>query len=524
MVERKKLEIPEGVKVKVSEGEEYDFPVDISPMHEGERIRKGDMYVELAGPKQPGFELVMALPAEEVEDMKVTLVGKDLDELEEGKAHPFAMIYYVAGEKIDNDLEPIIERRNHDFQNYIEGVMHLNQRYDVWVRIGKNAVEKGLKSLITIAKAVMLLFKNEMPFIEKIEAVYATDKEFVEKALKEVAMPIFEERDARVESLHDEDVDEFYSCTLCQSFAPSDVCIISPDRPSLCGAITWFDGRAAARVDPEGPNKPVPKGEIIDPIGGEYSGVNEFAKTESGGVTERIKLHSFLECPHPSCGCFEVIGFYMPEVDGIGWVHRGFPEPAPNGLTFSTMAGQTGGGKQVVGFLGIGISYFRSKKFIQADGGWYRVVWMPKELKQKVLQYIPEDMRDKIATEEDAKTMDELREFLKKVDHPVVKGVVRPVDGQKITEGWVEEEEEETAETAEGEETEGVQPETVQQPMSMPMQTMQTMPTMPVMPMQLPLQQTGPTIKLIIKNATISIDKIIVRREEEKKKKGGEKK
>ncbi len=506
MVERKKVEIPEGVKVKVSQGEEYDFPVDISPMHEGERIRKGDMYVELAGPKQPGFELVMALPADEVEDMKVTFVGKDLDELEEGKAYPFAMIYYVAGEKIDNDLEPIIERRNHDFQNYIEGVMHLNQRYDVWVRIGKNAVEKGMKSLITIAKAVMLLFKNEMSFIEKIEAVYATDREFVEKTLKEVAMPIFEERDARVESLHDEDVDEFYSCTLCQSFAPSDVCIISPDRPSLCGAITWFDGRAAARVDPEGPNKPVPKGEILDPIGGEYSGVNEFAKAESGGVTERIKLHSFLECPHPSCGCFEVIGFYMPEVDGIGWIHRGYPEPAPNGLTFSSMAGQTGGGKQVVGFLGIGMSYFRSKKFIQADGGWYRVVWMPKELKQKVLQYIPEDMRDKIATEEEARTMDELREFLKKVDHPVVKGVVRPVDGKKITEGWVEEKEEEEVSESEQPEQPELQPEQLGQPLQVPAQ----------LPVQ-PLVPSGPTIKLVIKNATISIDKIIVKKKEEKK-------
>ena len=516
MVERKKLEIPEGVKVKVSQGEEYDFPVDISPMHEGERIRKGDMYVELAGPKQPGFELVMALPEDQVEDMKVTLVGKDLDELEEGKAYPFAMIYYVAGEKIDNDLEPIIERRNHDFQNYIEGVMHLNQRYDIWIRVGKNAVEKGLKSLITIAKAVMLLFKNEMPFIEKIEAVYITDKNFVEKTLNEVAMPIFDERDARVEALHDEDVEEFYSCTLCQSFAPPDVCVITPDRPSLCGAITWFDGRAAARVDPEGPNKPVPKGELLDPIGGEYSGVNEFAKTESGGVTERIKLHSFLEYPHPSCGCFEVIGFYMPEVDGIGWVHRGFPEPAPNGLTFSTMAGQIGGGKQVIGFLGIGMSYFRSKKFIQADGGWYRVVWMPKELKQKVINYIPEDMRDKIATEEDAKSIEELIEFLKRVDHPVVKGVVRPVDGKKITEGWAEEEEEEEekveAETEEVQEAQPpLQPQMPQMTMPMPV-PFQQMPQIPF------AMQSGPKIKLILKNATITIDKIIIKKKGEERK------
>ncbi len=499
MVERRKVEIPEGKKVKVSVGEE-DFPFEISPMFEGERIRKGDMFVELAGPKTVGFELVISLPPDQVEDMKATLVGIDVDEMEEGGRYPFAMIYYIAGEKIDPDIESVVERRNHEFQNYIEGYMHINSRDTIWIRIGKNLMKKGLKSLLQIAKATMLLYKNEMPFIEKIEALYITDRELIEKLLNELARPIYEERDARVEKLHDEDVEEFYSCSLCQSFAPTHVCIISPDRPALCGAITWFDARAAAKIDPEGPNRPVPKGDCIDPIGGEYSGVNEFAKQESGGAVERVKIHSFFDAPHTSCGCFEAIGFYMPEVDGIGFVHRGYPNPAPNGLPFSTMAGQTGGGKQMVGFLGVGLAYFRSKKFLQADGGWYRVVWMPKELKEKFLKYIPEEMRDKIATEEDAKTIDELKEFLKRVDHPVVKGVVRPVDGKRITEGWVEEREEEEVEEEE-EEKEERREEKV-----------------PSLPKVTPLAQpTAPTIKLVIKNAKIYIDKIIVRKVEEEK-------
>ncbi len=523
MVERKRIEIPADAKVKVSVGPEEKFPFDISPMYEGERIRKEDMFVELGGPKQVKFELVLALPMDQVEDMKVTLVGPDLDEMKEGESYPYGMLYYIAGSKVETDLEPVIERRNHDFQNYIEGYMHLNQRYDIWVRISKNAVKKGLKSLIQIAKATMMLYKNELPFIEKIEAVYITDRNLVEKILKEIAMPIYDERDRRVETLHDEDVQEFYSCTLCQSFAPTNVCIVSPDRPSLCGAITWFDGRAAAKVDPEGPNKAVPKGELLDPIGGEYSGVNEFAKRESGGEYERIKLHSFFEYPHTSCGCFEVIGFYMPEVDGIGWVHRGYPHPAPNGLTFSTMAGQTGGGKQVKGFLGVGIAYFRSKKFIQADGGWYRVVWMPKELKERVAKYIPEDIRDKIATEENAKTIEELKEFLKKVDHPVVKGVVRKVDGKKITEGWPEvvgvkeEKVEAKPEVAPAQApTAAVQPApAVQAVPTAPM----PIPAMPAfqLPMPIPSQQAAPAgIKLIIKDAKITIGKIVLKKKGEK--------
>jgi len=441
-------------------------------------------------------------------------VGPDLDEMEEGKTYPYAMIYYIAGKQVEVDLEPVIERRNHDFQNYIEGYMHLNQRYDIWIRIGKGAMKKGLKSLIQIAKATMMLFKNELPFIEKIEAVYVTDKDLVEKLLNDLAMPIYEERDKRVEMLHDEDVDEFYSCTLCQSFAPTNVCIVSPDRPSLCGAITWFDGRAAARVDPEGPNRAVPKGECLDPISGEYSGVNEFAKQESGGEYDRIKLHSFFECPHTSCGCFEVIGFYMPEVDGIGWVHRGYTGTAPNGLTFSTMAGQTGGGKQVVGFLGIGIAYFRSEKFIQADGGWYRVVWMPKELKERILNYIPEDVRDKIATEEEAQTLEELKEFLKEVNHPVVTGVVRPVDGKQITEGWKEEVEEVVEEEAPAEAPAEAQPVAQPAPMQMPQMPLQ----LPMLQLQQPTQ-TGAApagIKLVIKDAKIVIDKVIIRKAEKK--------
>lgn len=507
-MERSKIKIPDGVKKKEAQGEE-EFPFDISPMHEGERVRKGDMFAELAGPKGVGFELVVNLPEDQVEDMKSTLIGEDIDEIEEGGRYPYAMIYCIAGSQLDSDIEPVVERRNHDFQNFIEGYMHLNQRYDIWVRLNKDAVKKGLNSLNQIAQATMLLFKNEMPFIEKIEALYITDKDLVERLLDEYVRPIYEERDARVETLHDEDVDEFYSCTLCQSFAPANVCVISPDRPSLCGAITWFDGRAAARVDPEGPNKAIPKGELIDSIGGEYTGVDEFAKEESGGGVDRVKLHSFFEYPHTSCGCFEVIGFYMPEVDGIGFVHRGYSEPAPNGLTFSTMAGQTGGGNQIIGFLGVGISYFRSSKFMQSDGGWKRIVWMPEDLKQRIDGNIPEDIKDKIATDSEVKSIEELSDFLKQKDHPVVKGVVRDLDEEQITEGW-EEEKEETKEAVEevsaGTEEAATAPQAPQvQPQPQPQ-------------FQMPSTSQGGGIKLVIKDAKIEIDKVIISRKEEEKK------
>ncbi|MCD4841064.1 MAG: CO dehydrogenase/CO-methylating acetyl-CoA synthase complex subunit beta [Methanosarcinales archaeon] len=461
-----------------------EFPFEISPMFEGERVRKDDMYVELAGPKSKGFELVNAVETDEIEDGKFTLIGPDISDMEEGGRYPLAMIYRIAGELVEPDLEAIVERRNHDFQNYIQGVMHLNQRYDVWLRINKDSIAKGLNSFEDIAKATMMLFTNELPFIEKIEATYITDIEKVEEELAK-AMERYASRDERTRNLHDEDVDTFYGCSLCQSFAPTSVCVITPDRIALCGAINWFDGRAAAKVDPEGPQFPIEKGELLDEIGGEYSGVNEVAQKLSGGEYNRIKIHSFFEFPHTSCGCFEVVGFYMPEVDGIGWVDRDYTGMAPNGLAFSTMAGQTGGGKQVIGFLGVGVNYFRSPKFIQADGGWNRVVWMPKFLKDKVLADIPAEIVDKVATEEDAQDLDTLKEFLKEKDHPVVKN-------------WGADEDEEVDEDEESTGTSTAMPA-----FGMPD---------PAMLQNLPPMTGGGSggIKITLKNAKVSIDKIIL--------------
>ncbi|MDP2218213.1 MAG: CO dehydrogenase/CO-methylating acetyl-CoA synthase complex subunit beta [Methanolobus sp.] len=470
-----------------------EFPFEISPMFEGERIRKEGMHVELAGPKSKGFELVRAADMNDVEDGRFTLIGPDLSDMEEGSRYPFAMIYRIAGELVETDLESIVERRNHEFQNYIQGMMHLNQRDDVWIRVGKEAVSKGLNSFEHIAKAVMMLFKNELPFIEKVEAIYITDMEEIEKEI-ENTRAVYKARDERTRGLHDEDVDTFYGCTLCASFAPTNVCVVTPDRISLCGAINWFDGRAAAKVDPEGPQFAIPKGELLDAESGEYSGVNEFAKKLSSGEYDRIKLHSFMEYPHTSCGCFEVVGFYIPEVDGIGWVDRDFAGTAPNGLQFSTMAGQTGGGKQVVGFLGVGVNYFRSPKFIQADGGWNRVVWMPKMLKEKVFQDMPEDIREKIATEDDAKDIDSLRNFLKEKNHPIL-------------ERWVEEEAEEEVE----DEAPAKAQATPQAGFAAPQMMQIPSNFMPAMPM---MGGGSGGVRIILKNAKVTVDKITILKED----------
>ncbi|MGD8564804.1 MAG: CO dehydrogenase/CO-methylating acetyl-CoA synthase complex subunit beta [Candidatus Bathyarchaeota archaeon] len=459
-----------------------DMPVEVGVIYEGERIRRKQMYVELGGPKnKEKFELTRVKKPEEIEDGKVTIIGPDLKEMEEGKNYGLGILIEVAGTQLEPELEGVIERRIHEYCNFIEGFMHLNQRYDIWMRLSKKSFEKGLNSFQYIGKILHRLFKSELPIIEKLQITFITDPEKI-KPIYEEALQIYEARDARARGLKDEEVDQFYGCVLCQSFAPTHVCVITPQRYSNCGAISWFDGRAAASIDPKGPVFAIEKGELLDPEKGEYSGVNEVAKKRTLGEITKVCLYTAFGQPHTSCGCFEGTAFYIPEVDGFGIVHRGYKDATVNGLAFSTLADSTAGGRQVDGFHGISIEYMRSPKFLQADGGWNRIVWMPKEVKERVKDFMPTELIDKIATEEEATTIDGLKTFLKEKNHPVV-------------EQWTEE-----AVTFE----EAIPTETEEAAM-MPVATAATLPL------------TAGGIKIILKDAKIYAKKVIIRMVEDKK-------
>jgi acetyl-CoA decarbonylase/synthase complex subunit beta len=397
-----------------------DIPVDVGVIYEGERIRKNDMQVELGGPTiKEKFELAKVKPMSEVEDGKVTIIGPDLKDLKAGAAHPLAILIEAAGATLDAGLEGVIERRLHGYLNFIEGFMHLNQRYDVWMRIGKKSFEKGLNSFTYIGTVIQRLYKSELPIIEKLQITFVTDPAKIHE-LYPSAVADYEARDAKARGLKDEEVDKFYGCALCQSFAPTHVCVITPQRYSNCGAISWFDGKASASIDPKGPVFAIEKGELVNAEKGEYTGINEMAKKRTMGEINKVWLYTAFDHPHTSCGCFEAVAFYIPEVDGFGIVSRSFKGVAANGLPFSTMADSTSGGRQVDGFHGLSIEYMRSTRFLSADGGWNRVVWLPKEVKERVKEFIPADVVDKIATEENAQNIDALKAFLKEKNHPVV--------------------------------------------------------------------------------------------------------
>ena len=413
-----------GVKVTVAD---IPIPVSYAAAFEGERVRKEDLRVEFGGKYSTAFEFLKMDDLDKVEDGKIKLVGSDLDTVGEGGNMPLGIVVEVAGRKMEKDFESILERQIHTFTNGAMGIMHMGQRNIIWIRVNKEAFQTGFR-LKDLGEIIIARLHNDFgAIVDKAQVTLYTKLEDVERELKE-ATKSFDVRDERVAGMTDESVDIFYSCTLCQSFAPNHVCIISPERLGLCGAYNWLDGKASHEINPSGPNQPVVKGKCLEPALGQWEGVNEFVYNASNRTLEKFSAYSIMIDPMTSCGCFECIMAIIPEANGVMVVNREFAEMTPCGMTFTTLAGSVGGGLQTPGFLGIGRLYICSQKFISGDGGLKRLVWLTKELKEYLKDRIVKrgeeigipDFYDKIADETIATETASLLEFLQKVEHPAL--------------------------------------------------------------------------------------------------------
>ncbi len=413
-----------GVKVKIAK---VPIPVSFGSAFEGERIRKEIMYAEFGGRHSRAFEYLRMRPSDEVEDGKITCVGRDFDEFEEGEAVALGLVAEVSGRKMQLDFEPIIERQIHYFMNSVEGVQHNGQRDIAWIRVSKNTVAKGFRMEHfgkVIHARVHEVFGN---IVDKVQVYITTDSAEVDVLIEE-ARGAYRQRNERIANLTDESVDTFYSCLLCQSFAPNHVCVVNPERVGLCGAYNWLDCKASFEINPTGPNQPVPKGVVIDPVKGEFSGPNEYIQAHSNQSIDRVTFYSIMEAPMTSCGCFECIMVIVPEANGFMIVSREDPSMTPCGMTFSTLAGTAGGGMQTPGMMGMGKYYLTSEKFISGDGGMPRVVWMSSFLKESMRPDLEEiceksghpDLLDMIADETVATSVEELLPFLEEKGHPAL--------------------------------------------------------------------------------------------------------
>lgn len=411
-----------GLRVQVAS---VPIPVSYGPAFEGERVRGEDIYLEMGGGRTVAVEWTTTRRMEEVEDGKVEVVGPDVGDVQPGMRLHFAMVAEVAGRNFQEDFEPILERQNHHLINQAQGIMHIGQRDIAWIRISKQAVEKGFR-LEHIGKIIHAKYHQDFGAIfDKVQIKIYTVEEQVREVL-EKARASYDHRDARIEGMTDESIETFYSCILCQSFAPNHVCVISPERTGLCGAYNWLDCRAAYEINPEGPNQPIQKGECTDERYGQFAGCNDYVRKASRQKIEGVSLYSLMVDPMTTCGCCECIAAILPMCNGIMTVDRDFNDMTPCGMKFTTLAGSVGGGAQTPGFLGHSKYNITQKKFLKGDGGLLRIAWMPKRLKEEVMDRLRKrseelgipDFPDMIADETVAKTEEEVIEYITQKRHP----------------------------------------------------------------------------------------------------------
>ena len=419
---KKSLEL-RNIKIKVKE---LPIPVAFAAAFEGEIIRRADMHNEMWSNKNPTAELVLMKDASEVEDHKINIIGKDLDEEKD-----LALVTFVevAGKKMQPDFESVIERKFHAWYNYMEGVMHTGQRNQVRVRVSNAAFEAGLR-LKDFAEVLYVMIMDEFDaVVDKCQITLITDPAEAGKFRDEVAMPRYDARDDRLASMTDESVDRYYTCILCQSFAPAHCCVVTPERLGLCGAVSWLDAKATNELNPNGPCQPILKEGCLDERTGRYESVNAAIANATHGAVENVTLYSLLEDPMTSCGCFECICGIEPLSNGVIIVNREYSGMTPAGMTFGELASCTGGGVQTPGYMGHGRHFIASKKFCYAEGGIERIVWMPKELKDDVAErlnktakelYGIDNFTDMVADETVTTDCEELLNWLTEKGHPVL--------------------------------------------------------------------------------------------------------
>jgi len=413
-----------GIKIKIAK---VPIPVAYGPAFEGEVVRRADLAVEFGGKGGMCFEWLRMKDLDDVEDGKVEVVGPDMDTFEAGSKVPLAIVVDVAGRKMQKDFEPVLERQIHHMTNGAEGVSHQGQRDITWIRIHKNATNKGLR-LRHIGDILHTCLHNDFgAIVDKVQVTLYSDPAKVAELMEE-ARAVYRERNTRIAGLTDEAVDTYYSCTLCQSFAPNHVCVINPERVGLCGAYSWLDCRASFEINPTGPNQPVLKGAAIDEKLGEWEGVNKFVYEHSQKNIERFTIYSLMDAPITTCGCCECVMAIIPEANGVMIVSRDDYGMTPSGMTFTTLMGTVGGGLQTPGMMGHGKIYITSKKFIPVEGGIKRIVWLSQNLKEELEEELKEaceregvpDLVDKMADGSTVTTVEELLPFLEEKGHPAL--------------------------------------------------------------------------------------------------------
>ena len=400
-------------------------------------IRKGEYLIDMGGPKTgyTGYYFSdICDDPDEVVDGRVTLYGPDIHEILPESTIPFGMHWKKYGKDVTHLHAEYLGRSMATAALTTEGWMFTGAAFEPWFRLSKAAGHK-YKGFYQFAQLLRAYGLTTAPILEKIEMIIVVGEPMVggvvegapkgvpKEAITEIAGKFMKRReiyDAWAKEMQDADVDMFYGCTLCKMIAPNHACVVSPSNIPFCGFASWAGMKTTYEVEPGGYIFACPRGEMIDEDMNWYKGVDEEIWERSNHRYHHFFLNSTILYPSTNCGCFEGASFYIPEADGIGLVNRRYTGETPLGIPFSTLAGFMSGGEQNHGFKGLSVANMMMKDLLRGDGGWSRVVWMPKDLKLEIADAIPEEVYERIPTEEDCIDPDDVVEFLKEKKHPIV--------------------------------------------------------------------------------------------------------
>jgi hypothetical protein len=260
---------------------------------------------------------------------------------------------------------------------------------------GRLVLELSATTALTaerVGETLIAAIRHEFPKIRKIHAQVILDRQ----RLCELAEGVCDEQVRRADAIAsatEESLDAFATCVGCSPFAPDHACVLTPERPPQCnrryemiktGALYGYDDMTNIhhRMLHAGINSfgICAKGEAIDPVAGEWSGVNEAVSRLTDRRTARVQLHALDEVPHTGCSCFQLIMFRIDTPrTGIGIMRRGYRGQAPDGRTWRDLHYALTG-KQMQGMAGASPRYLSSPKFLAAHGGWDAVVWVSPEI------------------------------------------------------------------------------------------------------------------------------------------------
>jgi acetyl-CoA synthase len=419
------VELHDIVQIGIEErGLKIQFPLPELPVAYSTDFSGQTVHDDSCGACFTGVELVVT--GEDVVDGRITLIGPDLEVATKGN-QPYAMLIEVSGREMQSDFEPVLERQIETIFNDIDGIMHRGQRQMVTLRIAQKSIDKGL-SLRHLGEVLHARLHNEFGnILSRVQISITTDPAQIQ-AIQERAQAIYEKRDKRLGSLVDEEVDTFYTCNLCQTIAAGHLCIISPEHPGACGAVDWMDARAAVSIQPVGSNKAVKKEGLLDAQIGQWESVNQIVRQESGGEITAYSLYSLIQDPGSACGDFECITAMLPLSNGVMVIEHTYKGMTPSGMDWAMLYEMVGAGVPTPGFLGHSKRALGTQKFISAEGGWRRIVWMNHALREElrsVLEALATEAGvpgfvDMIATELDAVSEEEILLYLESVGHPVL--------------------------------------------------------------------------------------------------------